>query len=145
MTPSKTSTDTPNNKGAAHDSETKPETKASEPEKPQAEPAATPQDEDAINQAVQVLSNFATLKLKVQELRDQALQVRSQVDVLFSDEVVTEEALNQLKDGFKVLKNFAQINLRYREARGQAEQARSVLDQALQPPQSSSKGTKSGS
>lgn len=88
-------------------------------------------EEDAVTQAVQVLSNLAGLKLKVQELRGQAMQVRSQVDLLFSDEVVSEEAIASLKDGFKVLKTFAQTNLRFREAKSQAEQARAVLDQAL--------------
>lgn len=90
-------------------------------------------DEDAITQAVQVLSNLATLKLKVQESREQALQIRAQIDVLFSDELVSEEVINQLKDGFKVLKSFAQVNVRFREARAQAEQARTTLDRALQP------------
>lgn len=95
-------------------------------------------DEDAVTQAVQVLSNLATLKLKVQESRAEALKVREQVDILFTDEPVSEEAIAQLKEGFKVLKNFAQINLRYREARAQAEGARAVLDQALQSPESKS-------
>lgn len=96
------------------------------------EPTATPAEEnDAIAQAVQVLSNLATLKLKVQTSRTEAMKVRAQIDLLFSDEPVDEEELNQLKEGFKVLKTFAQTNLRYREARTQAEQARTVLDQAL--------------
>ncbi|ADI65787.1 hypothetical protein [Trichormus azollae] len=87
--------------------------------------------EDAITQAVQVLSNLATLKLKVQETRTEALEIRKAVDVLFSDNSVTEEEITRLKEGFKVLKNFAQANLRYQEARNKAEQARQVLDQAL--------------
>lgn len=90
-------------------------------------------DEDALNQAVQILSSLATLKLKAQESRTDALQVREQLDVLFTDEPVSEEEINSLKEGFKVLKTYAQTNLRYREARTQAEQARAVLDQALQP------------
>ncbi|HEY9749862.1 MAG TPA: hypothetical protein V6C63_14350 [Allocoleopsis sp.] len=91
-------------------------------------------DEDAVTQAVQVLSNLATLKLKVQELRSEAIKVREQVDILFTDESVSEEAIANLKEGFKTLKTFAQTNLRYREARSQAEEARTVLDQALQSP-----------
>lgn len=91
-----------------------------------------PGDEDAINQAVQILSSLATLKLKAQESRSEALDVRKQIDVLFTDEPVSEDEINRLKEGFKVLKNYAQTNLRYREARTQAEQARVVLDQALQ-------------
>lgn len=87
--------------------------------------------EDALNQAVQVLSNFATLKLKVQASKTEAMKVRTQVDSLFTDEPVDEAELERLKEGFKVLKTFAQANLRYREALPQAEQARSVLDQAL--------------
>jgi LPS O-antigen subunit length determinant protein (WzzB/FepE family) len=91
----------------------------------------TASSEDAITQAVQILSNLATLKLKVQESRTEALEIRKAVDVLFSDQLVTEEEITRLKEGFKVLKNFAQANLRYQEARARAEQARQVLDQAL--------------
>ena len=90
--------------------------------------------EDAITQAVQILNNLATLKLKVQESRTEALEIRKAVDVLFSDNSVTEEEIARLKEGFKVLKNFAQANLRYQEARAKAEQARQVLDQALKSP-----------
>lgn len=91
--------------------------------------------EDSITQAVQVLSNLATLKLKVQESRTEALEIRKAVDVLFSDQSVTEEEITRLKEGFKVLKNFAQANLRYLDARAKAEQARQVLDQALKSPE----------
>jgi hypothetical protein len=88
-------------------------------------------DDDAITQAVQVLSNLATLKLKLQDSRSEALQIRAGLDVLFTDEPVDEAEIASLKEGFKALKTYAQANLRYREARIQAEQARSVLDQAL--------------
>lgn len=90
--------------------------------------------EDKIIEAVQLLSNLATLKLKVQDTRTEALEVRKLVDVLFSDESVSEEEISSLKEGFKVLKNFAQANLRYKDAREKAEQAREVLDQALKSP-----------
>ncbi len=96
------------------------------------EPTLTPSPEDdAVTHAVQVLSNLANLKLKLQESRTEALQVRTKLDVLFSDEPVSEEEVVSLKDGFKVLKTYAQANLRYREARIQAEDARAVLDRAL--------------
>ncbi|MBW4614349.1 MAG: hypothetical protein KME21_13960 [Desmonostoc vinosum HA7617-LM4] len=95
----------------------------------------TASGEDAITQAVQILSNLATLKLKVQESRTEALEIRQAVDILFSDESVTEEEISRLKEGFKVLKNFAQANLRYQEARAKAQQARQVLDQALKSPE----------
>jgi soluble cytochrome b562 len=98
------------------------------------ETSDTASDEDAITQAVQVLSNLASLKLKVQESRTEALEIRKAVDVLFSDNSVTEEEIARLKEGFKVLKNFAQANLRYQEARTKAENARHVLDQALKSP-----------
>ena len=94
----------------------------------------TASGEDTITQAVQVLSNLATLKLKVQESRAEALEIRKAVDVLFTDESVTEEEITRLKEGFKVLKNFAQANVRYQEARSKAEQARQTLDQALKSP-----------
>lgn len=95
----------------------------------------TTSDEDAITQAVQILSNLATLKLKVQESRTEAMEVRKAVDILFLDKSVTEEEITRLKEGFKVLKNYAQANLRYQEARAKAEQARQVLDQALKSPE----------
>ncbi|HYW21096.1 MAG TPA: hypothetical protein VE956_17700 [Nodularia sp. (in: cyanobacteria)] len=90
--------------------------------------------EDSITQAVQILNNLATLKLKVQESRAEALEIRQAVDVLFLDNSVTEEEISRLKEGFKVLKNFAQANVRYQEARAKAEHARQVLDQALKSP-----------
>ncbi|MGF1457804.1 MAG: hypothetical protein ACFBSG_02130 [Leptolyngbyaceae cyanobacterium] len=88
--------------------------------------------EDAVVEAVQVLSHLATLKMKMQDSREAALQVRKLVDLLFTDEPITEEQLNHLKDGFKTLKTFAQSNLKYRDARSQAESARQILDAALQ-------------
>lgn len=91
----------------------------------------TKHQEDTVIEAVQVLSNLASLKMKMQESRADALKVREMVDLLFTDEPITEDQLNELKDGFKVLKNFAQNNLRFREARSQAEAARKVLDDAL--------------
>ncbi|WP_414530146.1 hypothetical protein [Nodularia chucula] len=91
--------------------------------------------EDNITQAVQILNNLATLKLKVQETRAEALEIRQAVDILFLDNPVTEEEIARLKEGFKVLKNFAQANLRYQEARTKAEQARQILDQALKSPE----------
>jgi hypothetical protein len=94
----------------------------------------TGNDEDTIIEAVQLLSNLATLKLKVQDTRTEALEVRKLVDILFSDQSVSEEEISSLKEGFKVLKNFAQANLRYKEAREKAEQAREVLDNALKSP-----------
>jgi LPS O-antigen subunit length determinant protein (WzzB/FepE family) len=90
-----------------------------------------PNDDDAITQAVQVLSNLANLKLKLQESKSDALQIRAKIDVLFSDEPVSEDEIASLKEGFKVLKTYAHANLRYREARAQAEQARTILDRAL--------------
>ncbi len=91
-------------------------------------------DDDGITQAVQVLNNLATLKLKVQESRSEALAVRAAVDILFTDKLVSEEEIADLKEGFKVLKTFAQANLRYQEARAKAEDARAVLDRALKSP-----------
>ncbi|MEO0984870.1 MAG: hypothetical protein AAFY20_04905 [Cyanobacteria bacterium J06639_14] len=87
--------------------------------------------EDAVVEAVQVLNHLATLKLKVQDSREEALQVRQLVDLLFTDDPLTEEQMVDLKNGFKTLKSFAQVNLKYRDARLQAETARQLLDAAL--------------
>ncbi|MBX2866099.1 MAG: hypothetical protein KTR27_21305 [Leptolyngbyaceae cyanobacterium MAG.088] len=88
-------------------------------------------EENAVVEAVQVLSSLANLKVKVQGSRNEALQVRELVDLLFTDDVIEEDQLEELKNGFKVLKTFAQNNLRYRDARDNAEDARKVLDSAL--------------
>jgi hypothetical protein len=90
--------------------------------------------EDALNQAVQILSGLATLKLKAQESREEALEIREKIDILFTDEIISEEELLELKDGFKILKTYAQANLRYRAAREQAATAREVIDEALRSP-----------
>jgi predicted HAD superfamily Cof-like phosphohydrolase len=93
--------------------------------------ATVQQQEDAVVEAIQVLNQLATLKVKVQASQDGARQVRELVDLLFVDTPITEDQLTQLKEGFKVLKTFAQANLRFKEARAQAETARQVLDEAL--------------
>ncbi len=106
------------------------------------EDASVSDGEDAITEAVQILSNLASLKLKVMESREEALKIREAIDILFTDEAVTAEEIGRLKDGFKVLKNFAQANVRYREARGKAEEARAILDEALQSVESEKKAQK---
>jgi hypothetical protein len=88
-------------------------------------------DDDEIVEAVQILNNFATLKLKTQESKQEALEIRALVDMLFSDDPIAEAEVTQLKEGFKVLKTFAQANIKYREAKSQAETARKTLDRAL--------------
>jgi hypothetical protein len=105
-------------------------------------PLVNTDDEDAVTQAVQLLSNLATLKLKVQASRTEAMKVRTKIDSLFTDEMVSEDEVNELKEGFKVLKTFAQSNLRYREAREQAEEARTILDRALKSPDGDGKPRK---
>lgn len=94
------------------------------------------EDEVAVAQAVQILSDLAALKIKVVESREEALKIRSAIEVLFTDEAVTVEEIANLKDGFKVLKTFAVANLRYREAREKAEEARIILDEALKSAES---------
>jgi hypothetical protein len=94
--------------------------------------ATVQQQEDSVVDAIQVLNQLATLKVKVQTSRDEALQVRQLVDLLFTDDPMTNDQLTELKDGFKVLKSFAQSNLRFKEARIQAEEARQILDNALE-------------
>ncbi|NEP79480.1 MAG: hypothetical protein F6K17_04365 [Okeania sp. SIO3C4] len=94
------------------------------------------EEEEAVAQAVQILSDLAALKIKVVESREEALKIRSAIEVLFTDEAVTVEEIANLKDGFKVLKTFAVANLRYREARDKAEEARTILDEALKSAES---------
>ena len=91
-------------------------------------------EENAVVDAVQTLSNLAKLKVKVQGSRAEALKVRELIDLLFTDEVIEEEQIEELNSGFKTLKTFAQTNLKYRDAKDDAESAREILDNALNPP-----------
>ena len=91
-------------------------------------------EENEVVEAVQTLSNLSKLKVKVQGSRQEALKVRELIDLLFTDEVIEEEQIEELNSGFKTLKTFAQSNLRYRDAKDEAESAREVLDSALNPP-----------
>ncbi len=91
-------------------------------------------EENEVVEAVQTLSNLSKLKVKVQGSREEALKVRELIDLLFTDEVIEEEQIEELNSGFKTLKTFAQSNLRYRDAKDEAESAREVLDNALNPP-----------
>ncbi|MBE9076625.1 hypothetical protein IQ241_04825 [Romeria aff. gracilis LEGE 07310] len=102
-----------------------------EVKEPKTEPSAA---DDQIVEAVQVLSNLANLKVKVQGSREEAIQVRNLVDLLFTDEPISEAQIDELKSGFKTLKTFAQANLRYRDAKSEAEVARETLDAALNLP-----------
>ncbi|MCT7985211.1 hypothetical protein NG796_18210 [Laspinema sp. A4] len=87
--------------------------------------------DDALTEAVQILSSLVTLKEKVDKSHAEALKVREQIDILFQDRPVTEEEIANLKEGFKTLKTFAQANQRYQAAREQAEEARTILDRVL--------------
>ena len=102
-----------------------------EVKEPKNEPSA---EENAVVGAVQTLSNLAKLKIKVQGSREEALKVRELVDLLFTDDFIEEEQIEELNSGFKTLKTFAQTNLKYRDAKDDAEEAREVLDNALNPP-----------
>lgn len=97
-------------------------------------PPVTLDADEAVNHAIQVLSNFATLKLKAQTLKADAVRIHPLIDELFSDDETDEDTFEQLKEGFKVLKAFAQAHQRYQEMWAEAEQARSTLDQALDRP-----------
>ena len=99
------------------------------------------EEEDAVAHAVQILSDFAALKIKVVESKEEALKIRSAIEVLFTDKPVTVDEIANLRDGFKILKTFAVANLRYREARDKAEEARVLLDEALNSRGSELKGS----
>lgn len=102
-----------------------------EVKEPKTEPSA---EENAVVDAVQILSQLAKLKVKVQGSREDALKVRELIDLLFTDDFIEEEQIEELNSGFKTLKTFAQTNLKYRDAKDEAEEAREILDSALNPP-----------
>lgn len=87
-------------------------------------------EDSGVVQAVQVLTQFASLRQRVEELRPAAQEARSQIDLLFAGEVTVEQ-IQQIKEGLKALKNFAQVNIQFRESITEAEAARKTLDEAL--------------
>lgn len=93
--------------------------------------ADTGKAEDEVTQAVLVLTNLANLKFKAQQTREEALEIRKLVDILFSDTELSEQDLNTLKNGFKTLKNYAHLRIQYQESLKEAETAREILDKAL--------------
>jgi hypothetical protein len=93
-------------------------------------------DEDKIIEAVKVLSKLSASKKKVQELYEQAVEARQQINILFENRKISVEEFQKIEDGFKFLKEFAQANLRYKEALPDAENARFIIDKALEPPKS---------
>ncbi|MDX2100889.1 MAG: hypothetical protein SFW36_24175 [Leptolyngbyaceae cyanobacterium bins.59] len=98
------------------------------------EAAPVVEAEETVNQAIQTLNTFMTLRLRMQESRTEALKARANLNLLFGEKDITEEEATTLREGFKILKGFAQMNLRYSEAQNQAQQALEVLDRALQVP-----------
>ncbi|MFB2837860.1 hypothetical protein [Floridanema evergladense] len=87
-------------------------------------------EDSGVVQAVQVLTQFASLRQRVEELRPAAQEARSQIDLLFAGEVTVDQ-IQQIKEGLKALKNFAQVNIQFRESIAEAEAARKTLDEAL--------------
>jgi 3-oxoacyl-ACP reductase-like protein len=88
--------------------------------------------EEEITQAIQVLSNLATLKLKTQESKDQSLEVLRKIESLFKlEEPISPQDLDELKSGFKTLNKFALAVNQYYETKTKAEEAKKVLDAIL--------------
>lgn len=88
--------------------------------------------EEEITQAIQVLSNLATLKLKTQESKDQSVEVLRKIESLFKlEEPISPQDLEELKTGFKTLNKFALAVNQYYETKTKAEAAKKVLDAIL--------------
>ena len=88
--------------------------------------------EEDITQAIQVLSNLATLKLKTQESKDQSLEVLKKIESLFKlEEPISSQDLEELKTGFKTLNKFALAVNQYYDTKTKAEAAKQVLDTIL--------------
>ncbi len=87
--------------------------------------------EAELSQAVRTLSKLSVAKQKLQELQEQAAEVRDKIDLLFREEKIPLEEFSKITDGLKLLKEFAKANLRYKEALPDADSARLVVDRAL--------------
>jgi len=65
------------------------------------EPVAVADSDEDVVQAVQVLSSFH-LNLRFRSCAE-ALKVRAQVDILFTDEPISEDEIASIKEGFRFL------------------------------------------
>jgi hypothetical protein len=91
------------------------------------------EDENKIIEAVKVISKLSVARQRTQELHDQALLARQQIDILFGSRVIAKEEFDSVKESLKTLESFAKASLACKEALLDAEEARSIIDEALIP------------
>ena len=87
--------------------------------------------ENRIIEAVKLLNKLSVSKQRMQELNEQALQARRNIDALFVNKVLAKEDFKNIEEGLKIIREFAQAILRYKEASTEAKEALSILDEAL--------------
>lgn len=89
------------------------------------------ENEHEIIEAVKIISKLSAAKQTIQTLYAEALQVRRNIDTLFSDEILAKKDFDDIENNLKILKDFAIASLRYKETLSKAEKARRTLDEAL--------------
>ncbi|MFP4102483.1 hypothetical protein [Coleofasciculus sp.] len=93
----------------------------------------SPEDEPEIIQAVKAIAHLASLRVSLEEVQQQALELRPVIEALFSPEPLTPEQMQQATD-----KSFAKTLIKFAEAKAardqflpEAQQAWQILKPAL--------------
>lgn len=93
----------------------------------------SPEDEPEIIQAVKAIANLASLRVNLEEVQQQALELRPLIEALFRPEPLTPEQMHQATD-----KSFAKTLIKFAEAKAardqflpEAEEAWQILEPAL--------------
>jgi hypothetical protein len=93
----------------------------------------SPEDEPEIIQAVKAIAHLASLRVSLEEVQQQALELRPLIEALFSPEPLTPEQMQQATD-----KSFAKTLIKFAEAKAardqflpEAQQAWQILKPAL--------------
>lgn len=84
-------------------------------------------DEPEIIQAVKAIANLASLRVSLEEVYQQALELRPLIEALFRPEPLTPEQMQQATD-----KNFAKTLIKFAEAKAARDQFLPVAQEAWQ-------------
>ncbi|HBB35507.1 MAG TPA: hypothetical protein DDZ80_17425 [Cyanobacteria bacterium UBA8803] len=85
------------------------------------------EDEPEIIQAVKAIANLASLRVTLEEVHQQALELRPLIEALFNPEPLTPTQMQQATD-----KNFAKILIKFAEAKAARDKFLPVAKEAWQ-------------
>lgn len=79
--------------------------------------------------AIKEIKNLVSLKLQVQQLRKQAVDIKDSLTKLFSDAEITQEEAQQLLQEIDTLAEYVELKRSYLAAREKAKPALALLEE----------------